>query len=132
MHFLHPTWKIPMSSTWYLIVLLNYVLDKLKTYANGVFKIKHLVIEKKIAILFVSINFLKFCHYSKQYSKHLSPSLIESFDSFVLFQPGFRLYSTYYRIPKRKCCNVLFALLMIVYLLNVYNIKGFTRSVKCA
>ena len=32
----------------YLIVLLNYVLDKLKTYANGVFKIKHLVIEKEL------------------------------------------------------------------------------------
>ena len=27
---------------------------------------------------------------------------------------------------------VMSALLMIVYLFNVYNIKGFTRSVKCA
>ena len=43
----------------------NYELNKLKTYANGVFKIKHFVFEKKIVILFVSINFLNFCHYTK-------------------------------------------------------------------
>ena len=47
-----------MSSTCYLIVLLNYVIDKLKPFANSVFKIEHFVIEKKIVILFVSINFV--------------------------------------------------------------------------